>query len=193
MSYFLPVCVCVSMHIRRPIHITKGKMALINDLCVIDGVCYALDWVPVLETENWWRHRVSSTPWGSAPGTVHQLQDDTGNLDGSSLLPAYSRTPSIYQLHQANGFLVPFWSLKTAQEISSKKQFPGPASPGADRILWGQRWMTCCSSCLPMTWKWERMEVSMWRLSESICSSIWNKLGEWLYLVFLMAFISLLV
>lgn len=33
-------------------------------------------------------------------------------------------------LSQANGFLVPFWSPKTAQEISSKKQFSGPASPG---------------------------------------------------------------
>lgn len=37
-------------------------------------------------------------PSGSGPGMVHQLQDDTGNLDGSCLLPAYSRTLSIYGL-----------------------------------------------------------------------------------------------
>lgn len=80
-------------------------------------------------------------------------------------------------------FQSPSWTPKAAPEISSKKLLPGPASPGADRILLRWSCMSWADSSLPflsLIQEQETPELSAWEgPPESTRGFILNKLGEW--------------
>lgn len=126
-------------------------------------------------------------PSGSAPGTVHQLQDNIGNLDRASLLTASSRTPSIYRLVSEPGewfFSSLLVSKNSAGNFKQEIVFWSSNTRGRQDIM-RSKMDDLLQLLLARDQEVGEDGGQHVKTSESIRSSTQNKQGEWLYLAFL--------